>query len=547
MSWRKPKNIQEWAHILLRHRKKFFFTALPVMLIVVLVSFRIPREYRTEAVFERSNPSVTQDTGNSVIRRHVNTIRRTMRENILGKAAVEQLIDDLNMTQGFPRHSDGTLTAAGEQMKADKVREIQQRMNIGFRLRDDQMDLVTVAYTSEDRLAGAEIVNKATQNYIRKTRLELDEMLGTALAFYESRVDNARALEQVQEAKLLRFRADTPGVDLDNPVALRNKIIEIEGSLTRIKTELENNKAEYASMKEFVESAEPYIETPISSVNPEYNALMQRRNNLQAERDRQRMDLGRTEEHPQVKKLDVQIADLNARLSLLEPNLEGQVHRTPNPGIFEAQSRMRVLQGEINALQARLGEQQTVLRNTQLIEDRFYQKREEYSNIERNLRDAKKELAFWEGYLQRTTIALDIELNSNGVRLVQTQFAQPLSRPTNPTLPKILGAALAAGLAVGVLMMLLSELLDHSFRSVDQAVDELKLPVLGSVAQITTPGDVLHRRIYSWAIYPAIGTTMVLVIVVALGVVYLSLEKPQQFDDLKTNPVAMIKSLAKAN
>src|SRR5690606_2568578 len=126
-----------------------------------------------------------------------------------------------------------------------------------------------------------EIVNKAVQNYIRKTRQELDEMLGSAIAFYEGRVDNFRAREQEQEAKLMRFEADNPGLDPNDPVGLRQRIIDVEAQIAGVKNSLQSKKAELAALKDFIDNTPAVIQVPRKSENPDYNATLKRRDALQ--------------------------------------------------------------------------------------------------------------------------------------------------------------------------------------------------------------------------------------------------------------------------
>ena len=67
MAWRKPQNFREWLRIVFRHRKKFFFPAVTVMILVILASHKMPRSYSAEAKFQRFNDQTLTQVGNRPI------------------------------------------------------------------------------------------------------------------------------------------------------------------------------------------------------------------------------------------------------------------------------------------------------------------------------------------------------------------------------------------------------------------------------------------------------------------------------------------------
>ena len=72
-------------------------------------------------------------------------------------------------------------------------------------------------------------------------------------------------------------------------------------------------------------------------------------------------------------------------------------------------------------------------------------------------------------------------------------------------------------------------------------MDELKLPVLGAINEIITPGRALRRKVLGWGVYPALGLAMVMILISAFAVAYLSLEYPNHFEKLRHRPGDFIK------
>ena len=63
MAWRKPANLREWTNIFFRHRFKALFPALLAAILAVMMSYKIPREYRADAKFERKSDPAMRTAG----------------------------------------------------------------------------------------------------------------------------------------------------------------------------------------------------------------------------------------------------------------------------------------------------------------------------------------------------------------------------------------------------------------------------------------------------------------------------------------------------
>jgi hypothetical protein len=130
-------------------------------------------------------------------------------------------------------------------------------------------------------------------------------------------------------------------------------------------------------------------------------------------------------------------------------------------------------------------------------------------------------------------------MGQRGVRLSFIDRAQPSTRPSKPTMWMILAAAIVIGVGMGAVMVVLAELLDRTFHSVEEAVDQLKLPVLGAVNVIVTPAAKMRQRILHWGIYPLATVLLVVTLGVSGYVAYQSIYYPRQ----ASTPSTLIDSL----
>lgn len=542
MAWRKPQNFREWLRIVFRHRKKFFFPAVTVMIIVVLASNKLPRTYTAEAKFQRFNDQTLTQVGSKPISQTLASVRRTLWEEIKGQPAVEQLVEDLQLTKGLPRNADGELTTDGSRRKFILVKDIQSKIGIGFDINSEQMDQIRVTFKGEDREVVPRVANRIVESYISRTRQQLDEMLLSAKTFFQREVDTQRKrVADLQRAKL-EFEIRYPDVSPDNPMSVQNRTIDLTSRQATLASRLDEAKARKSELEAFIRRVPEYIEKSQMMRNPEYDSLVARKSAIERDLEIQQLEYRRTDEHPAIKALKRRLAGIELQMKETEHEVAGSTDKVFNPQRLQFEEKLHALDAETKSLEGQLMEVSKSLEQFEDLRRNFFKIRDDYTKIETDLLEAQTRLGFWDQNLRNTTTAWTIEQQNAGVRIRMWQRAQDVSRPSSPDMVRILGVALALGLGVGVAMVLAAELLDHSFRSVEHAVDELKLPVLGTVNEIVTPEFAFKRKVLNMGLYPAIGGVMLLILLISLAAANLSLTRPEQFDSLKANPLQFIKN-----
>ena len=158
---------------------------------------------------------------------------------------------------------------------------------------------------------------------------------------------------------------------------------------------------------------------------------------------------------------------------------EYKVEEVPNVERIEATKEAGQLAAAVQTAEKNAEELDAEIERLEVLNRNFFEVRNEFLAIERELGEAKEQLKFWDENLRDTTVALTADVSDRGMRLIPMVRAQDLARPSSPTLGKILLAAVFLGLAVGALFVVLAELLDQSYRSVEQAMDDIKAAGVG--------------------------------------------------------------------
>ncbi len=536
MAWRQPSNLREWLWILSCHKKKFFFSSVAVMIAVVVASQWIPREYRAKAIFERTNDAALEQMGSDTVKRNLQLIRQGIQQDLKGRASIEQLIEDLHLLRDLPHTPDGELTIEAQLAKNDLVRDITGRIGIGFITKTAQQDQIVVSYTDPDRELVPKVVNQLVENYIRNTRQQLDSMLLNAKTFFEREVARYRARISELESRKLRFEMDHAGLRPNRPASVEERLEKKRSRLAAVTMELNVAQEKRTKLAEWVDSQPDFIERSQTSQNPELGVIRKKIASLENEIEKHLYQMQRTEAHPAVVKARLRLTELKQTAKAIKEEVVVSKNLVPNTDRMAAEREIESLAGTVVALERGVAKLIKEVEHFEVLNRNFFVIRNEFLQIQRELRESRRQLSFWDRNLRRTITALTAEIGQRGVRMRMRERAPDLARPSTPTLPGILMTAVVLGLGTGTLLMILSELLDHSFRNVEQAVDELKLPVMGAINEIVPPSERFRRRVFGWGLYPVIGVAMVIMLLSSVTLAYLSLNEPRRYEELISDP-----------
>jgi uncharacterized protein involved in exopolysaccharide biosynthesis len=551
MSWRKPASPREWVSILRRHRAQAVFAGLAVMILVTAVHFEffhvVTREYYAEAKFQRKNDVVMDVTGGSVIAQQIQPIRQAIQESIRGRAAIEQLITDLNLSAKYnmPRKQNGELTAEGQMAMNDLIAKIQRQLTFNPLGLTEQTDQYAISYTDDDPTQVAKVVNTLVENYINKTHQELASRLLQAQSFFETEHDRYAQLAADLDEQVTRFAEANHRYeigDADDPYGVHVKLNDAVKKRDELAASLNSHKAERAARQKSYDAMPDTVPVTADEANPEMLKLRQTQAALTAEIEEMRKG-GLRDEHPRLKKSLERlqaVTDLMTRTEETRKVLKGE---EPNVQKLELKTQLELLGAQIADLESQLDQGKAAVEELDRLNRNFYQVKREYTQLQHNRDDAREQKTFWETNLNRTVKDIAAERAQRGLRLSFIHRATSDPRPSNPTWPTIIVRVLAAGILAAVALVIIAELLDRSYRSIDHAVDDLRLPILGAVNEIVTPAQALRRRILNVGVFPAVTLLLLLLLSISWWVVLLSLREPQKYDQLKSQPQQYLKQV----
>jgi len=494
--------------------------------------------------------------GSSTIETNLRHLRSALVQDLRGKAAIDTIIEDLDLTEGMPRTGagpDAPLTKQGEILKHDLAQHLRENIGIRFELNSTTMDQVAITYTDSDPRLAADVVNRLMDNYVRQARNRLDALLFNAEDFFQKERDRYAAELYKLEQERMEFEVKYAGLDSrttddgmilrQNPATLQERLFALQDERDQVARELSSLRHKRDKLMEWVADQPDVVERKQYGMNP---AVVELDEKIQAAEENLRIhtiEMQRTEYHPMVIKARDRLALLKAQRSELDEEAAVSSSTEPNTDKIQAEIEIREWEGEMVALEREhaklvndVEEFERFKRNLAII-------RNQYEDLLLRAAEARQQRQFWQTNLDRTRITRKADVSQRGIRLVDWERAEPQPLPSKPDMLMVFGAAIAIGLSLGALMVLAAEFLDGSFRNVEHVTGTVKLPVMGVVDEIITPAELRRRWAVNWIAAPALGTVLLVVALGSAASVYLSLTNPERFQQLIENPRSEILSV----
>jgi uncharacterized protein involved in exopolysaccharide biosynthesis len=518
------------------------------------------------------------------------------------EAAVDEL-EKTRLLPPLPRGQDGRLTAEGMRLRQELVRNLMDDLKFTFEVRSIEVDLVSVVFTDPDPRLAEELPNILVKNYISRISEQIVTNLTASRDFLKTKVDETNTRFDELTRKRIDFETKYAGMPLDNPGLFQQEIQRLSSDLDTVRRQQASARQKLDTIKVILggaaasrgegasappkdnSEAKPQgkdsaaagseekpaspsamaVEREYQDVRQDLTRLQDQQQQYQRSLDEARTILHMTDKHPKVVAMKKQIGDLDKRIAEAKgrmPDLEKRLRESRAGSILgpaladtspdtarqrdmelqqanltiqetSVQSDYQMATNELERLQARLTDMQGVMA-------KYGPVRQEYLGILKDVADQKAEVDRWEKRLAEVKMALEAEAAKHRTRLSQVELAQKQFRPSSPKLLYVLAFAILGGLAFGGGLVFLTNMVDRSITTTEEAADHFGLPVLGTIGEITNSRQRARRKALRWGLGPAAALAAVLAIGAATLNITLWLNSREDYDKWKSSPVQFV-------
>lgn len=526
-------NIREAVTALIRYRWRFVLPAFVVTAGIFSVALMVPRKYQADAVFERRVDPVLSEM-NSKGASQIQNPRGTIVQELSGELAVEKLIKQIKAESAGKPDSRGIAQGVN-----DLRHEVSKSVVVRYDMSNNELDRITVSYISANPDMARLVVNRLVENYIQQTRQAMEQRLTQSASFFENEVIRERGIIEDLENKLLQFEIAHAELLPDNPTSLQMTLTDAQARLA----EMEQNLKALATREETI--GQTLRETPAVTPsvthgpNPEVTRLEGELRRAEATLAEAVNVLKMKDKHPDLIAMRDRVSAIKTEISAAEPEVVIQRQLSDNPRRSELEMTLANAVAERQSLEAQIAATQKRVTELEAQTAGLFPIRSDYRKITRELDQHQRQLGFWEDNLRRVRMAVTAE---NGNRGIQLDFIKPcaaLNRPVSPNLTQVILAAIGIGLMAGVASVFFAHRGDETFASGEELAKNFQIPLMGSVSEIISRKQRQLRTVRNFIVYPLNAVAMLTVLAVLAGVLYLELERPEDYAKLRRAPGRM--------
>jgi uncharacterized protein involved in exopolysaccharide biosynthesis len=404
------------------------------------------------------------------------------------------------------------------------------------------LDRVRVSFTGENAQVARLVVNNMITNYINRTRKEMDKRLHQSESFFQNEVNRSRSKIEELEDRKLTFEIQQSELLPDSPNNLQSTLSDAQLLFGEANEKRDAARLKVIALRKAL-AATPQT-TPSYTIkrNPELLRMEMKLTEQQEILAKYVNIYKMTARHPDLVDLTRQINEIRVDIVSTPPEVISEKKFSENPKHAEIELMLTQATVTMEALTNQTASLTRKLAVMNHSAKQLFPVRAEYNKMEREIEQGLRELAFWEGNLNRVKISLTAE---DGERGIQLNFIKPcgeLKRPVSPDMLHVLMAAIGMGLMSGAVSVLFAHRTNESFRSGEDLSEAMGVPLIGSVSEIISKQQRRLQKIRRYVIYPMNIAGMSAVLLVLTGMLYFNLKRPETFDQITKHPGQFISS-----
>lgn len=464
---------------------------IPICTALAFVATKVlPKKYTSQTVVLVDPPAVSAEIVKPVVPEDLGRQLASMKQQILSRTRLEPVIDKFGLYQKDRQRygMDELVTRLRESIDVVPMDPMP-----GTAPGNRQLPGFTVTVTFNDPVAAQQICSEVTSMFTVESARSSVQQGKQATSFLTQQLEDAKAKLDAEDGKLAQFKQKYAGSLPDDEQTNLGLLAGMNTQLEGLTQALGRAQQEKAFDETLLTQQEASWQASQKGQNPETDE--QEVANLQDQLAALRAKY--TEEHPDVIKLKVRIADLKKKMAT--PQAEEKKEKAASPATEPLQiQQLRAKLKQDQLAVADLTKQQAQLeQQTHTLETRIQASpavEQQYKELTRNHQTA---LDFYDSLLKnrdQAAMATDLQQQQEGE---QFRMLDPPSLPDKPSFPKkslFLGGGAGAGFALGVGILLLLAVTDKSLHTERDVETYLKLPVLVAVPLFEAPSKRGSRK-----------------------------------------------------
>lgn len=479
--------LKKYIDLLLRWKVLFILLlliSLPVGLVFYVLT---PKVYEASSLLSYQQQSVSPNKMSPDVSARIQDIVSTLTQIIISRTNLEGLITSFDLY--------------GKQRAKLPMEDVIDLMRKDIRIEPSRRgDTFSISFSGGDPGKVVKIANALAAKFIEENLKYREERASETSSYTGNELEMAKATMDRMEASMrdykLKYYNEMPEQRLANMARLtslqeqyqgkQESLLELERTRVLVQEQIGIRGKVRAAETTSLGKAEPdYRQKDKAAGETSYQKLQRMRRALES------LLVTYTESHPEVKRVKKIIAKLEEDGAGTEPVKESSARRSPgvDKDTLQLQSHLKKIDLDVEAIELEKKQIDKTMKQYEEWIAATPVREAEWSALTREYGQLKSHYDYLVSQNLQAKSMLNLERRQKGSQFKIEDPARFPEKPDKPNFLMVMAISVAAAMTLGLGTVLTIDFLDGSFRDPDDIELFLGIPVVSSIAFVSTPGE----------------------------------------------------------
>jgi len=507
---------EDFLRVFIARKWLFIVPFVTVAFTTAVIVYLQPDQYRSRATIQIQAARVAADLIKSNPRPSLEARLTNLQSRVLTRTKLENLIVEFDL---YP-----------EMRRSELMEDVVERMNRDITVGDVRGNTFKVSYDAENRVTAMRVTQRLAQLFIDESYIDRQFYTQGNVQFIDSQLEETRQRLVEHEKKLEEYRrlhaGELPSQQTSNLTAASNAQIQLQSVNDMLSRDRDRVQALEREQNELL-TQEPTGPLP-SVVDAENGGGTAAQQLEAARRSLRQMELRLKPEHPDIVRAKRIIADLEQKAEAESLQMPVSTAGASSPAERARQERLKDLKTNLDALRTQIARREHDADTLREMLSRYQSRAEAAPTRETELIELNRDYDTMRGLYadllkksQESQMAAALQRAEIGEQFRLLEPARAPERPISPNRGQLNLLGIFGGIALGLAFVALAEYRDTTFKSDDDILTSLALPVLAMIPNMVTRTERRHRR--RRRVLMSVTAVLVAVVVAATAVWFFAL------------------------
>ena len=480
---------EDFLRVFIARKWLFIVPFVTVAFTTAVIVHMLPDRYQSKATIQIQAARVNADLIKSNPRPSFDARVMNLQSRVLTRERLEKLITEFDL---YP-----------DLLRSESMEDVVAQMTRDISVGETRGNTFKVSFDAENRVTAMRVTQRLAQLFIDESYIDRQVFTEGNVQFIDSQLEETRQRLVEHEKRLEEYRrlhaGELPSQQTSNLTAASNAQIQLQSVNDMLSRDRDRVQALEREQNELLTQE---TTGPLPSVVDAENGGGTAAQQLEAaRRSLRQMELRLKPEHPDIIRAKRIIADLEQKAEAEALQMPVSTAGGSSPAERARQERLKDLKNNLDALRTQIARREKDADALREMLSRYQSRAEAAPSRETELIGLNRDYDTMRGLYadllkksQESQMAAALQRAEIGEQFRLLESARPPERPISPNRGQLNTLGIFGGIALGLAFVALAEYRDTTFKTDDDILISLSLPVLAMIPNMVTRTERRHRR-----------------------------------------------------